>query len=406
MSLPYVKINFANGAIGGFKAMDDGCTGLICTAEAIQNKFALNTNYLITSLNDLGRLGFRSNATGANGNVYKCVKEFYAEAPTGTKLYLRGVADSVTIDELVHHDGEDPENEHAWPLLEYARGEIRTLVVKVTDASGYEPDYDDGLDELMSEAMFNAQELAEAAANDMKAPIMVLLEGRHYSGTPGDLVDLNDCEYNRVVVVIGDTKKNSTGAAVGLVAGRIAAIPVQRSTARVKDGAIKSTEMYIGIEAAESGHPEVVSDKGFICPRTFVGKAGYYWSDDKLATSESDDYSLIPRRRTADKAARIAYATMLEQVSDEIALTAEGKIAAAVCKSIETNLESAIINQMTSEGNISTDPEDPNDTGVKAYVDPDQNIAASSHLDVQLRIRPYGYSKYIEVNLGFQTLNN
>ena len=78
----------------------------------------------------------------------------------------------------------------------------------------------------------------------------------------------------------------------------------------------------------------------------------------------------------------------------------------AVAKNIETVVESAVINQMTAKGNLSTDPDDPNDTGVQVYVDPDQNIVATSHLDVQLRIRPYGYAKYIEINLGFQTLNN
>ena len=96
---------------------------------------------------------------------------------------------------------------------------------------------------------------------------------------------------------------------------------------------------------------------------------------------------------------------MLEQVSEEIAVTKDGKMAPAVCKNMETVMESAIINQMTSVGNLGNDPNDPNDTGVKAYVDPDQNIAATSRLNASLRIRPYGYSKYIEVDLGFQTLS-
>ena len=38
MSLPYVRINFANGAIGGSAAMDDGCTGLICNAAAVSGQ--------------------------------------------------------------------------------------------------------------------------------------------------------------------------------------------------------------------------------------------------------------------------------------------------------------------------------------------------------------------------------
>lgn len=400
MPLPYVRINFANGSIGGSAAMDDGCTGLICTAVAVSGKFALSTNYLITSLKELEALGINSASTGANANVYKCVKEFYEEAPKGTKLYLRGAATSVTVDQLV-----DKTTANAQALLEYAAGDIRTLMVKVTDAQNYTPTVTHAIDAKVETAITKAQALAEAAAEDLKAPILVLLEGRHYNGTPADLPNLTQLTDNRVAVVIGDTVTGSKGAAVGLLAGRIARIPVQRSIARVKDGAMKATEMFIGSVVAESGSPETIHGKGFICPRTFVGKGGYFWSDDSIATGPTDDYCLIPRRRTIDKAYRIAYLAMLEQVSDEIALTADGKIAPAVCKNMETVMESAIINQMTSVGNLGNDPQDPNDTGVIAYVNPEQNIVATSRLNASLRVRPYGYSKYIEVDLGFQTLN-
>jgi len=425
--LPYVRINFANGAIGGSAAMDDGCTGLICNAEAVTDGFQLGTNYLITSLKELEALGITAESTGANANVYKCVKEFYDEAPKGTKLYIRGAAvgtsaDPVGIDYLV-----DKDEAHAWPLLEYAKGEIRTLIVKGTDPAGYTIHTDNGktgtdkveygMDVVVIDAINNAQLLAVSATETLKAPLLVLLEARHYTGTPGDLPNLTGEAKNRVAVVLGDTKRDSVtesglttvvsseGAAVGLVAGRLARIPVQRSIARVKDGSIPATRLYIGTVVAESGNPETIHDKGFICPRTFVGKGGYYWSDDCLAAPASDDYCLIPRRRTIDKAYRIAYLAMLEQVSDEIALTAEGKIAPSVCKNMETVMESAIINQMTSVGNLGNDPQDPNDTGVKAYIDPDQNIVATSRLNASLRVRPYGYAKYIEVDLGFQTLN-
>ena len=398
MPLPYVRINFANGAIGGSAAMDDGC--IICSAAAVSGKFALGTNYLITSLKELEAMGINAASTGANANVYKCVKEFYDEAPKGTKLYIRGAATSVTVDQLV-----DKTLEHARSLLEYAAGDIRTLMVKVTDASGYAPTVTHAIDAKVETAITKAQTLAEAAAEDLKAPVLVLLEGRHYSGVPANLPNLTELTDNRVAVVIGDTVSGSKGAAVGLLAGRIARIPVQRSVARVKDGAMKATEMFIKDAVAESGSPELIHDKGFICPRTFVGKGGYYWSDDSIATGPTDDYSLIPRRRTIDKAYRIAYLAMLEQVSDEIAITKEGKIASAVCKNMETVMESAIINQMTSVGNLGNDPQDPNDTGVQAYVDPDQNIVATSRLNASLRVRPYGYSKYIEVDLGFQTTN-
>ena len=405
--LPYVKIDFANGAIGASEPMDDGVTGLVCTAVAVtqtvdgkqETTFALDTPYLITKLDDLVKKGVTSESSDVNATLYKAVKEFYDEAPEGSKLWIMGVADTVTIDDIV-----DKTKDNAKRLLVAANGTIRILAVKVKDKSGYTPTVTTGIDGAVRTAIVNAQGLAEWATETLFAPVMVLLEGRHYTGTAETLVanPINTGNNNRVGVVIGDTVADSKGAAVGLLAGRIASIPVQRSVARVRTGSIVATTMYIGGVAAELGNPETINDCGFICPRTFVGKAGYYWSDDKLAAEASDDYSLIPRRRVADKAYRIAYTTLVNEIAEEISVTDDGKISAPVVKAIQTAVESAIVNNMTSRGNLGNDPSNPNDMGVECYINPDQNIIATSRLDVQVRIKPHGYSKYINVSLGFK----
>ena len=409
--LPNVKIDFANGAIGASEPMDDGVTGLVCTAVAVtqtvndktENVFALNTPYLITKLDELVSKGITSGEEDANATLYKVVKEFYDEAPDGSKLWIMGVADTVTLADIV-----DKTKDNAKKLLVAANGTIRTLAVKIKDKRDYTPTVTTGIDGTVRTAITNAQALAEWATETLFAPVMVLLEGRHYTGNAETLVSnpVNTGNNNRVGVVIGDTVADSKGAAVGLLAGRIASIPVQRSVARVRTGSIVATTMYIGGVAAELGNPETINDCGFICPRTFVGKAGYYWSDDKLAAEASDDYSLIPRRRVADKAYRITYSTLINEVAEEISVTDDGKISAPVVKAIQTAVESAIVNNMTSRGNLGNDPSDPNDMGVECYINPDQNIVATSRLDVQLRIKPHGYSKYIEVSLGFKVAQN
>ena len=411
--LPYVKIDFANGAIGASEPMDDGVTGLVCTAVAVTQTvdgkqteiFALNTPYLITKLDELVSKGITSDSSDANATLYKAVKEFYDEAPDGSKLWIMGVADTVTIADIV-----DKTKDNAKKLLVAANGTIRTLAVKIKDKSGYTPTVTTGIDGTVRTAITNAQSLAEWATETLFAPVMVLLEGRHYTGNAETLKSnpINTGNDNRVGVVIGDTEVDPKsnidlhGAAVGLLAGRIASIPVQRSVARVRTGSITTTTMYIGNLPAESGNPGTINDCGFICPRTFVGKAGYYWSDDKLAAEASDDYSLIPRRRVADKAYRITYSTLINEVAEEISVTDDGKISAPVVKAIQTAVESAIVNNMTSRGNLGNDPSDPNDMGVECYINPDQNIVATSRLDVQVRIKPHGYSKYINVSLGFK----
>jgi hypothetical protein len=205
-----------------------------------------------------------------------------------------------------------------------------------------------------------------------------------------------------VGILIGDTAPDSNGATLGTLAGTLASIPVQRSIARVRSGALPVSKFYIQDKEAKDADVEVIHDKGFITFRTFVGKAGYYFSDDKLATKVSDDYALIPRRRVIDKAYRIGYITLLEELNDELPVDDEGRIPAPVAKSIQNSVERAIVNNMTAYRNLGNDPSNPNDTGVECYIDPNQNVVALSKLDARLRVKPYGYPKYIDCYLGFK----
>ncbi|MBR5093404.1 MAG: DUF2586 family protein [Bacteroidales bacterium] len=396
MALPRVKITFENGALGGVAPSEDGVCGLVAYATAVSTTFALNTPYLITKLDGLVALGITSEATGANAALYKTVKEFYSEAPDGTKLWVMGVAASTTIANLT-----DKANNIISPLLMAARGSINILMLKV--ASAAEPTMSGSIDGAVLTAVTNLQALAEDWTVNKYAPFMCLVEALSYNGVAASLPDLTARSDNRVGVVLGDSVTGSAGAAVGLVAGRLAAEPVQRSLARVRSGAIKAETMYIGTNQAELGDPDVANDLGYIVPRTFVGKSGYYWSDDHLATGASDDYCAIPRRRVIDKAYRIAYKTLVDEIAENVPVNTEGKLAAFHCKGVETSVESAIVNSMTSEGNLGNDPDNASDLGVQCYIDPDQNILATSRLEINLKVKPHGYSKYIDVKLGFKT---
>ena len=396
MALPRVKITFENGALGGVAPSEDGVCGLVAYATAVSTTFALNTPYLITKLDGLVALGITSEATGANAALYKTVKEFYSEAPDGTKLWVMGVAASTPIANLT-----DKANNIISPLLMAARGSINILMLKV--ASAAEPTMSGSIDGAVLTAVTNLQALAEDWAENYYAPFVSLVEALSYSGVAASLPDLTARSDNRVGVVLGDSVTGSAGAAVGLVAGRLAAEPVQRSLARVRSGAIKAETMYIGTNQAELGDPDVANDLGYIVPRTFVGKSGYYWSDDHLATGASDDYCAIPRRRVIDKAYRIAYKTLVDEIAENVPVNTEGKLAAFHCKGVETSVESAIVNSMTSEGNLGNDPDNASDLGVQCYIDPDQNILATSRLEINLKVKPHGYSKYIDVKLGFKT---
>ena len=394
--LPRVKIQFENGSLGSVSPSEDGVSGLVAYATAVSSTFALGTPYLLTKLADLEALGIDSASLGANSALYKTVKEFYSEAPEGTKLWVMGVASSVSITHLT-----DKTKNHISPLLEAARGGIRILMLKVASAGS--PTMSGAIDGEVLTAVSNLQELAEDWTDNHYAPFFSIVEALSYSGVAASLPDLTERDDNRVAVVLGDTVSGSAGAAVGLVGGRLASIPVHSSLGRVRNGAISADTMYIGNAYAENGSPDVAHDLGYIVPRTFVGKSGYYWSDDRLATAPADDYAFITRRRTIDKAYRIAYRTVVDEVGENVPVDTDGKLAPYHCKGVETSVESAIVNEMTSEGNLGNDPDNGSDLGVTCRIDPNQNILSASRMEVSLRVKPYGYSKYIEIGLGFKT---
>jgi hypothetical protein len=201
-------------------------------------------------------------------------------------------------------------------------------------------------------------------------------------------------------IKVGDTSADSGEACVGVMAGRLASIPVHRNLGRVKDGALAPTEMYIGTKEAGGAMSDVAElhERGYITPRRYVGAAGYYFSDDRLACKVTDDYAHIAHRRVIDKAYRIAYDTLLQFMLDEIEVNEDGTMQAAVIKSWQQSVENAINRSMTAAGELSAEGGE----GCECYIDEKQNVLSTSRVEVTLRVRPYAYARYIDVNLGFQ----
>lgn len=399
MSLPSVKILFENGLLDIAAANDDRVVGLVGSGTAVETTFVLETAYLITKFDSLkANLGITE---ANNPTIYKAVNEFYNEAPTGTKLWIMGVANTVTVADIC-----DKTKDYAKKLLLAANGAIRFFMVAKQEPNGYTPTILNGLDADTYTAITNAQALCLQLTTDLYAPCFALLEGRRYTGTAANLSNLGERDDDRVAVLIGDTASGSNGAAIGVLAGRLASIPVQRKVSRIKSGALGFDNFYIGSKAAELADNDIIHDNGFITFRTIVGKAGYFFSGDKLATDPTSDYGIIARRCVIDKAYRIAYRTMVEELDDEIPVTDEGYFPASIVKSIQNKVEVAIENEMTAYKNLGVDPDNSNDTGVKCYIDYKQNVISTGKWEAKLRVKPYGYASEIDIYLGFAVQTN
>lgn len=392
MQLPRVKIQFLNGQLGTVGESPDGLMALICGASVVSGKLELNTVYPVTSMDDLAALGVTE---ANNATLYKQVKEFYDEAESGTKLILYPVSANTKATLLC--DYTNMAEGFARDLITRQNGALRGIGVAGIN-TGSTSVSNDGLDSDVFTALPKAQQLAEWATSELYAPLFLVLEGRNYDASK-ELKDLTGEKYNRVAVVISDTVSDSKGACVGTLLGRIASIPVQRNIGRVKNGSLFPLEMYVGTKKIEESGSTIsaIFEKGYIVPRKHVGRTGYYFSDDQMACDPTDDYAHLTNRRVIDKAYRICYDTMLDELLDEIDLNEDGTMQHAVVKSWQQTLENAINRKMTANGELSaTDGE-----GCKVYINEKQNVVSTSRIELNLKVRPHGYARYIDVNIGF-----
>ena len=394
--LPRVKIQFLNGLLGTVGESADGLVALVCGASHVENGLVLNSIHEVRSMDDLASLGVTKEN---NAVLYKQVSEFYDEAGSGVKLILYPVDPSTTATSVC--DYTKTEAGYARDLVTRMNGALRGIGVAGLNINSPAAS-DEGLDPDVFTALPKAQQLAEWATAELYAPLFFAIEGRAYDASK-ELKDLSKENYNRCLVAVGDTSKGSKGAAVGTLLGRIAVLPVQRNIGRVKDGSLSPLEMFIGEKKVEESSSVIagIFDKGYIVPRKHVGRSGYYYADDPMACAPTDDYAHLANRRVIDKAYRIAYNTMLDELLDEIDLNEDGTMQHAIVKSWQQTLENSVNRQMTAKGELSaTDGE-----GCQVYINEKQNVVSSSKIELTLKVRPHGYARYIDVNLGFQVTN-
>jgi len=396
MALPGVSIQLQNGALGQVAQTDDAVVGMLLQGPAITSGLQLLTPTLLTSLEDATTLLVTAAYDTTNTvRVYKHIKEFYDEAGTGAKLWIMLVSQAVSMEDMV----DKAEANYAVKLLDAAGGTIRVLGVTRSPAGGYTPDITANQVDL---DVITAIDFAQALGNEYTgkfAPVRILLEARAYTGTSGSLPNLKLRDDNRVALLLGDTVTGGNGA-VGLLLGRLAAIPVQRNPGRVKDGSLTFAAAYIGSQTPEvaAGAVTTIHDKGWITIRNYPRKAGYFFTDDSTSTASTDDYNSLARGRVIDKAITLAYDTFVNEILDEVEIDpTTGRIAVDKAKYYQAIIANTIDTAMTANGEISS---------VSTLVDPAQNVLSTGKICVELRIVPLGYARFILVKLGFNNPAN
>lgn len=139
---------------------------------------------------------------------------------------------------------------------------------------------------------------------------------------------------------------------------------------------------------------EAINTKGFILLRKHTGIAGTYFIDTPTCVAQTSDYNCIERNRTMDKAIRNVRANLLPYLNAPIYVDpATGKLNAAICKNLESVANKAL-EDMERNGELS---------GFSAFIDPTQNILATSNLNIVIANVPVGVSRNITVKISYST---
>lgn len=407
--LPGLNIKFDNGNIGTVVSTADGVFGLLASAVAVVDKFELGKEYTVKGMADVAALGIMPDVD--NYGLYKWLEEFYQEAGEGAELWLMGFGKDTKPSEWFTPDaqtGKAPVEK----LLDASNGRINGLFTCFTPDETFVPAIEEALEADVMVAKQKAQVLSVNYTNKKYTPLFVILEGFGFDGDIISLPNLLEGEDNRVGIFIGDTEKRSDapetlGAATGVLAGRLARIPVQENAGAVKRGALETLTAFIIDTPVEKFDVEGLHDKGFITFRSHERKSGYYISDDPLATNEDDDYRHISRRRVIDKAYRVAHNIASEEILADFDLNNDGTISPFYAKTIEGNIEQEIFNLMTSQGELSRDQTNKDDKGVIARFNTTLNVAQNNRIELTLSVRPRGYARWFDILLGYDvSLNN
>ena len=214
----------------------------------------------------------------------------------------------------------------------------------------------------------------------------------------------------RVSVVIGQAgsgtgaelykdKANAAKASVsglGVVLGLISKAKVHQCIAWVK-------EFPTGISLPAFGDGTLLRDMDkalveqldtarYLFFVTQQGQSGSYMNDSHTMDDAKSDYASIESVRTMDKGARGVRAYLIPELGGNVYVDADtGKLASYTVAHLETVAGHAL-EDMEKAGELS---------GYKAEIDPDQDVAASSTVDIVLKKVAVPVMRHVRIKIGF-----
>lgn len=393
MALPDVIIFKGRGGLGRQQPTDDGISALITQGVAIAGKLTLGTVYEFRSVAAAEAIGITATATNF-AKTWRHISEYFRQSP-GAVLLFMAVARTVPMADICDRTLAGG----AKTLLTNANGRVKQLAVVLNPASNYAPVIAGGLDADVLAAITKAQALA-AEEFEQHRPVFVALAGHGLAVDTSTVTDLRTLNSELVSVVVGTDTLLASEPAIGTLLGTISAASVQENVGWVGkfnlagDGSFVNAGLSNGKTLAQLLPGELVGlhDKGYLFAMQHPGADGFYWNDSNTCTSLDSDYAYLENVRTINKACIIGRRALLPSLKGPLPLTAAGELRPEVVGTLESQVQTAIEAGMLRAGEISA---------CDVYIDPTQNVASTSVLEVKLALIAVATGRQLTVTVGF-----
>lgn len=143
---------------------------------------------------------------------------------------------------------------------------------------------------------------------------------------------------------------------------------------------------------------------GYIFVRTRQGASGAFFDDSPQAVAADNDFAFIENSRTIQKAIREINAELVPFINAPLQVNAsDGTLTETTIFELESVVFNAL-NRMGAALEISVDPATGRLPNNAVFIDPDQDVLATSTVNIIVRIVPLGVQRETVVNIGFTPL--
>lgn len=137
---------------------------------------------------------------------------------------------------------------------------------------------------------------------------------------------------------------------------------------------------------------ELLNNRGYVFTRKYIGKSGSFYNDSPTTITETSDYAYIENGRTIDKAVRGVNVALTDYLNSPLYVDpVTGRLTDLTISNFK-NSASIPLENMLVDGELS---------GYQVIIDDEQNVLATSKVELTIKLVPVGVAREIVVNIGY-----